>query len=75
MTRMRFTIKEISARLSIEVETGRGLVKYLTALHLAVPMGERRPESGMGRAEQVFEFEAGFEDTVRNALVLGQLTG
>ena len=42
----RYTLLEISEKLSVDKESVRGLVKFLIAVELAVPRGERKPERG-----------------------------
>ena len=70
---MRFTIAEIAARLDVEKETARGLVKYLEAFGAAMPMGARAPVNGRGRAEVVFEFREGFEKRLAKELEKAKL--
>lgn len=57
----RLTVTEISERLDVDKEEARGLVRYLVAVGLVELKGERKPESGRGKAENVYSFEVGFE--------------
>jgi hypothetical protein len=71
---MRHTVADVAEKLRVDKELARGLVKLLVHLELATPRGERRPESGRGRAEDVFEFEEGYEKELLRFLVEAELS-
>ena len=70
----RWTVGQIGERLEVERETARGLVKFLEDRGYARAMGERRPASGLGRAEKVYEFAEGFHRMISEILGDADLT-
>ena len=64
----RFSVNDVAERLDVEREAARGLVKLLVELDLAKQVGERRPESGRGKSEGVYNFVEGFEDSLAKTL-------
>lgn len=75
LDKMRLTIADVAQRLDVDKEIARGLVKFIVDANLARSMGERRPESGRGRAEAVYLFEEDFEKRLAVILKRGKLSG
>jgi predicted ArsR family transcriptional regulator len=70
----RYTVNEVAEKLDVEREVARGLVRFLVDKHLASLRGERKPESGRGKAENVYSFADDFEKRLGMLLKRAALT-
>ena len=70
----RYTVNEVAEKLDVEREVARGLVRFLVDKHLAELRGERKPESGRGKAENVYAFTYDFEKRLGMLLKRASLT-
>lgn len=74
MPSARFTVNEVADKLAVDKELARGLVRLLVGMRLAELRGERRPESGRGRAEAVYVFTDGYEKALAAKLKRAELS-
>ena len=70
----RYTVNDVAEKLDVEREVARGLVRFLVDKHLASLRGERKPESGRGKAENVYSFADDFEKRLGMMLKRASLT-
>jgi len=70
----RFTVTEVAEKLDVDREVARGLIRFLVERDLSSLQGERKPESGRGKAENVYAFADDFEKRLATILKRAELT-
>jgi hypothetical protein len=68
----RRTINEVAERFNVESDVARGLINFFVAAGITHVVGKRT--AARGRAENVYEFEDGYESIVDLFLRAGKLS-
>lgn len=65
---MRFTVTELAEKFNTDKETARGFMRFMVHKGFAEILGGRRPDQGRGRAENVYSFIEGYENSLLTML-------
>lgn len=69
----RFSIRELSEKTNVDIESARGLVKFLTEIGACEHMGERKNENSRGAREGIYMLHPNYEHSLVRTLRAARL--